>query len=275
MRAGPWHIFHFIGHGGFNARTDEGLLALADEEGRADYLSATHLGRLLADHRSLRLVVLNSCEGAKGSTRDIFSSTAAILVRRGLPAVLAMQYEITDRAAITLAKVFYEALAEGTPVDMAVSEARKTISVAAGTTVEWGTPVLYMRSPDGVLFDLIKKPSTPQAQPHPPADLQTPAERRSAVPSVHTPQPFQASPSPAPPLPSLKPAAIALLRTLSGHTFIVNSVAFSPDGQTLASGSYDTTIKLWHLASGQEVRTLTGHTDLTPRYAENRTSAQR
>ncbi len=114
MRGGPWHIFHFIGHGGFNSSTDEGLIALVDEDGRADYLSATHLGRLLADHRSLGLVVLNSCEGAKGSKYDIFSSTAAILVRRGIQAVLAMQYEITDRAAIALSKVFYEALADGT-----------------------------------------------------------------------------------------------------------------------------------------------------------------
>ena len=54
MQGGPWHIFHFIGHGGFNSSTDEGLISLVDDEGRADYLSATHVGRVLADHRSLR-----------------------------------------------------------------------------------------------------------------------------------------------------------------------------------------------------------------------------
>jgi chemotaxis protein histidine kinase CheA len=50
-------------------------------------------------------------------------------------------------------------------------------------------------------------------------------------------------------------------RTLHGHTSSVTSVAFSPDGQTLASSSTDHTIKLWAAASGQSVRTLQGHTD--------------
>jgi WD40 repeat protein len=50
------------------------------------------------------------------------------------------------------------------------------------------------------------------------------------------------------------------VRTLSGHSESVNSVAFSPDGRLLASGSGDWTIKLWDVATGSEVRTLRGHT---------------
>jgi WD40 repeat protein len=48
---------------------------------------------------------------------------------------------------------------------------------------------------------------------------------------------------------------------LAGHTDSVTSVAFSPDGHTLASGSKDQTIKLWDAASGKQLRTLTGHTN--------------
>jgi len=176
MRHGPWHIFHFIGHGGFDRAADEGFVALADEAGEVRHLSATQLGRLLADHRDLRLALLNACEGARGSTRDIFSATAAILVRRGLPAVLAMQYPITDRAAIEFSRTFYEALADGLPVDTATTEARQAISYVAPHSVEWGIPVLYMRAADGVLFDVRAGQAKPLSLP----EVSTPVPQDAA-----------------------------------------------------------------------------------------------
>ena len=51
------------------------------------------------------------------------------------------------------------------------------------------------------------------------------------------------------------------IRTLTGHTSYVYSVVISPDGQMLASGSEDKTIKLWNLKTGDLLRTLTGHED--------------
>lgn len=47
--------------------------------------------------------------------------------------------------------------------------------------------------------------------------------------------------------------------TLDGHTEIVRSVAFSPNGRTLASGGYHETITLWDVATGKNIATLNGH----------------
>ena len=180
-----WHVFHFIGHGGFDTARDEGRLAFADDQGKQDLLSATQVGRLLAEHLSLRLVILNACEGARGSQHDIFSSTAATLVQRGIPAVLAMQYEITDQAAIELSRNFYEAISDGMPADAAIGEARKAISLEFANSMEWGTPVLYMHAPNGELFHFSQQapaatqtPATPAA---PQADMLAPAHLTAAA----------------------------------------------------------------------------------------------
>jgi len=54
----------------------------------------------------------------------------------------------------------------------------------------------------------------------------------------------------------------ALLQTLEGHTDWVTAVAFSQDGQLLASASRDKTVRLWDPATGAAVQTLKGHTDV-------------
>ena len=114
LQEGDWHIFHFIGHGGFSPDLGEGLIALVDEaSGGANFLSATQLGRLFAAHPAMRLAVLNACEGARASEHDRFSSAGAVLARRGIPAVVSMQFAITDRAAIEFSRSFYDGLARG------------------------------------------------------------------------------------------------------------------------------------------------------------------
>jgi hypothetical protein len=153
MQGGPWHIFHFIGHGTYDHSSATGALLLVNESGKAEKHAAEHMGRLLADHRSLRLVVLNACQSAQANTQELFSSTAATLVRRGIPAVLAMQNQVSDQTAIEMTRSLYSAVARRLPIDEAVTEARKAISFSTTYTLEWGTPVLYMRSPDGALFD--------------------------------------------------------------------------------------------------------------------------
>jgi outer membrane protein assembly factor BamD (BamD/ComL family) len=151
---GRYHVFHYIGHGGFDERSQDGVLVLEDEGGRSRLTSGERLAVLLGNHPTLRLVLLNTCEGARTSSEDPFAGTATALVRTGgLPAVVAMQSTITDEAAITFARGFYTALSVGRPVDSAVSHARLAI-FADGNDIEWGKPVLYMRAPDGCIFDV-------------------------------------------------------------------------------------------------------------------------
>ncbi|MGH3913743.1 MAG: CHAT domain-containing protein [Pseudonocardiaceae bacterium] len=81
---GPWHVFHVVGHGGYDRMADEGTLALADETGRTHPVGADDISRLLAEHYPLRLVMLNACDTGRDSASDAFSSTAAALIRRAL-----------------------------------------------------------------------------------------------------------------------------------------------------------------------------------------------
>ena len=152
---GEWHVLHFIGHGDFDPGRDEGVLALVREDGRADLVAAHRLVDLLRQARPMpRLVVLNSCSGAAGGVSDLFSGTAAALVRGGVSAVAAMQFEISDPAAVAFARGFYAAIARGRGVDDAVSSGRVAILGLSDRTLEWVTPVLYLRGHDARLFTL-------------------------------------------------------------------------------------------------------------------------
>lgn len=149
-----YHIFHFIGHGGYDEQSQDGVLIFENGYGLGKLVSGERLAVLLGNQPDLRLVTLNACEGARASQEEPFSGTAMTLIRTGgVPAVVAMQFAITDLAATTFARGFYTALSVGRPVDAAVTQARLAI-FATGNDFEWGTPVLYMRSPDGNIFDI-------------------------------------------------------------------------------------------------------------------------
>lgn len=182
LRVGTYHVLHFIGHGGFDERTDDGLLVFEDENERAHPVSGHDLGMLLHDHDTLRLVVLNACEGSRTSPTDPFAGVSQSLVRQGMPAVIGMQFEITDTAAITFSHELYAAIVDGYPIDAATAEARKAI-FASGNDVEWGTPVLHMRTTDGVVFDT----SALEAAPPPPETAGPDVEPAPVRPVVDVP----------------------------------------------------------------------------------------
>jgi hypothetical protein len=157
LRLHEYHVLHFIGHGGWDEGAQDGALALEDRDGRKRLVTGRDLGMMIRDYGSLRLVVLNACEGARSAQDDPFGGVAQALVRQGIPAVIAMQFEISDPAALVFSQSFYQAIADGLPVDVAMAAARMAM-FADGNDVEWATPVLYLRSPDGRVFTRSRVP---------------------------------------------------------------------------------------------------------------------
>ena len=169
LRTSEYHAFHFIGHGGLSeaeagtiataAEPPEGFIVLSDGRGGASEVSAGDLKVLLDTDGALRVVVLNCCESARGTATDSFASPAAALVRMGIPAVVAMQFPISDEAAINLSGAFYDRLAANWPLERALTHARKMMQQKSRT--EWGIPVLFTRSGTGRLFSSVRAATAP------------------------------------------------------------------------------------------------------------------
>lgn len=142
-----FHVFHFVGHGRFNQ--GRGALLFEDADRQSDSVEGERLGVVLGD--AVRLAVLNACEGARGNGEHPHSGVAQSLVRKSIPAVVAMQHPIEDEMAVRFARRFYGALAGGRPVDWAVTRARHALH-AAGRGLDWAVPVLFLSSQHGRLF---------------------------------------------------------------------------------------------------------------------------
>jgi hypothetical protein len=180
LLSGTWHIVHFIGHGDYDEQTDQGVIALIGANGKTRRVGADRLADLLDQASPTpRLVVLNSCESGRTGSRDLFSSTAATLVRRGITAVAAMQFTVSDSGATAFARAFYSALASGRSIDEAARSGRIGI-LGAPDTLEWVTPVLYVRGDATTLFKL--QPTTrPRIQP---LQQSTPTDHVEAPPTL-------------------------------------------------------------------------------------------
>ncbi|MEB3215015.1 MAG: AAA-like domain-containing protein [Nostocales cyanobacterium 94392] len=153
LREKPYNVFHFIGHGVF--KNNQGFIALVDNNGKSKLLDDESFANFFLGDRNIGLVILNSCQGATVSSNQAMKGTAPNLVRRGIPAVVAMQYSILDSTAKLFASEFYRTLALGYPVDAAIQTTRNAISMEVGLDKrDFATPVLYMRAKDGIILDV-------------------------------------------------------------------------------------------------------------------------
>ncbi len=146
---GGHRALHFSGHG------QAGHLLLEDEDRFSHPVGADALAMLLGDS-GVALAVLNACDSGT-QPGGPFAGVAPALVRAGLPAVVAMQAPMPDRSARAFARSLYAALAGGWPLDAAVTEGRKAVALAVGLNApDWAMPVLYLRAPDGMLWEFDK-----------------------------------------------------------------------------------------------------------------------
>ena len=143
-------ILHFVGHG-----NEDGLLLWADDA--PVLVSAATLRAVMQQAESVKLVFLNAClAGQVDSTRP-FAGIAHQLLQSGLPAVIAMRYEILDHSAANFASGVYEALVSGQGrghIDAAVSIARNNLYINDPNRVDYATPILWLNAEDGRILPI-------------------------------------------------------------------------------------------------------------------------
>jgi CHASE2 domain-containing sensor protein len=151
-----FHVLHYIGHGDF--RDDEALVQLNSGDGAIEYVNHEHFSGLFQNHPTMKLVVLNSCKGAELSPHSPFVGMAPQLLRKGIPAVVAMQYAVADDVAVLFAREFYRSLFRGWArgrIEVAISHARERVAAEFPDDRDIAAPVLFMRAREGVLFNLV------------------------------------------------------------------------------------------------------------------------
>ena len=182
------HIIHFDGHGFFGKRCDycrtmhkkvsarecrecgkslqdksfQGYLLFEPDEDckqNADYVSAQEIAEQLqkvsleqSEAHGLRLVVMSACKtGMALGSNSVFNGVAQRLIQHQVPAVVAMQYNVTVGGAKAFSERFYRAICNKFPITQAVSLGQTAMREGN----QWYRPVLYLRWHDnegGQLF---------------------------------------------------------------------------------------------------------------------------
>ncbi len=165
----PFHVLHFIGHGVLDEAGED------DDDQPRTYLLFERAGTRQPHHvgpqdlveiigeYDLKLVFLNACQSVGTTAQEAAETFAPVLLGSGIPAVVGMQTSVFDDVAVAVSREFYEALADNTPVDRALTHARRIVKAAGPDEVAHaGVPVCYLRSDTGRILDLkAPVPRTP------------------------------------------------------------------------------------------------------------------
>jgi CHAT domain len=187
LKAKPYHVLHFVGHGGFDVVGDVDtprahLCFVRPDSDLSDPTDAETLSVMLKNS-GVRLLVITACSSASptppvpGNLLDAgplgtraFDGVAqrAVAGVSGVTAAVAMQFDLEDVGATQFSKAFYENLLEpGLALDEVVTMARQALVVLFQLGHRaWVTPAVYWRCVGGKVFEI-----EPSMRPLDPAKL--------------------------------------------------------------------------------------------------------
>jgi hypothetical protein len=182
VNAEPWDVVHFIGHGDVVDDAVRVRLNSEDPENPDQWVDGEVFATFF--HRSVpRLIVLNCCYGGSQASLRTFSGLGPYLLRAGVPAVVAMQYEIPDTVAIKFAEKFYGELLSGTDpgrIDFALTSARLSLyqNQTKDRPQSFITPVLYLMPGHETLVEIADR--------RPPVFVKPPATEAPALAALRS-----------------------------------------------------------------------------------------
>jgi uncharacterized protein YjbI with pentapeptide repeats/MoxR-like ATPase len=167
----PFHVLHILCHGLLQKEDGKSFLVLqANKSDQAELVPEERFAQMMAQFvPDLRLVILTSCFTALPMKHHPLQGVARSLVNIGIPAVIAMQDRLEFEAAQYFSHRLYQELARHGEVDRAINLARRELFDRQHLNPsdddsdhvspdQWGVPVLFMRLPDGKLFNIAEDP---------------------------------------------------------------------------------------------------------------------
>ncbi len=152
-----YQVFHYAGHSNIGGAGGD-IYLVNHRTGLTESLSGEDLAGLLENNK-ISMAVFNSCRsGDTGFGENLQTGTdvnlAQAVVKRGIPAVLAMVAPIPDQVALTFSRLVYRNINLGYPIDVSLSRARQGLLSAYGSNqLYWALPVLYLHPDfDGILI---------------------------------------------------------------------------------------------------------------------------
>ncbi|MCT7957041.1 CHAT domain-containing protein [Laspinema palackyanum] len=217
-----WDILFFSGHS--YSEGEIGNFFITDDYGLT--ISELKISLRKALTRGLQLAIFNSCDGL---------GLAKELADLNIPQVIVMREPVPGDYAVAFIKKFLQEFSQGKSLYVAMKEAKDSLECweKQYPGVSW-LPILCQNPAQTPLI-------------WPPRPIKMPMTIPVFSPSVAIKV-------------AIKQGIWQEVATLTGHSSGVKSVAVSPDGRMIASGSFDQTIKLWDLEKGEFKKTLKGHT---------------